>query len=142
MSSSYTKLFVHFVWSTRLREPCITPALAPRIHGYLSSRCRALECIPLAVGGVSDHVHALLWMSPEVGVAQVARELKAPTTRFIHRELNLPGFAWQQGYGAFTLRESEVEVVRLYVDNQRRHHADGSVVEEWERDGPLIPEAP
>ena len=121
---------MHFVWSTRLREPCITPALAPRIHGYLSSRCRALDGIPLAVGGVSDHVHALLWMSPEVGVAQVAREL------------NLPGFAWQQGYGAFTLRESEVEVVRLYVDHQPRHHADGSIVEGWERDEPLVSEAP
>jgi REP element-mobilizing transposase RayT len=137
MSSSYTKLFVHFVWATKFREHTITPVLAPRIHGYLSSRCRAMNCFPLAVGGVSDHAHVLVWMSPEVGVAQLARELKAPTTRFIHRELNLPEFAWQEGYGAFTLRESEVELVRRYVDNQARHHSDGSVVEGWEQSQPL-----
>ncbi len=73
-------------------------------------------------------------------MAQVARELKAPTTRFIHRVLHLPEFAWQEGYGAFTLRESEVEVVRLYVDRQVSHHAAGTIVEEWERDAPPPPE--
>ncbi len=134
MSSSYTKLFVHFVWATRLREPLIAPALAPRIHGYLSSRARELNCIPLAVGGVADHVHALLWMSPEVGVSQVARELKAPTTRFIHRVLHLSEFAWQEGYGSFTLRESEVETVgstsidRLHTTPKAQSSKSGSAL--------------
>ena len=101
-----------------------------------------MNCIPLAVGSVSDHAHVLVWMSPEVGVAQLARELKAPTTRFIHRELKLPEFAWQEGYGAFTLRESEIEAVRRYVDNQPQHHTDGSVVAEWERaEPPSVKEA-
>ena len=134
--SSYTKLFVHFVWATRLREPRVVAAIAPRVHGYLASRCRELDCVPLAVGGVSDHVHVLLALSPEVGVAQIARELKAPTTRFIHRVFGLTDFAWQQGYGAFTLRDIEVDVVRRYVDNQPRHHAENSLVDEWERSAP------
>ena len=122
--SSYTRLFVHLVWGTKFREPRLVLAIAPRIHGYLAQRCRELHCVPLAVGGVSDHVHVLLALSPEIAVAQIARELKAPTTRFIHRVLGLTDFAWQQGYGAFTLRDIEIEVVRRYVDQQPRHHAE------------------
>jgi REP element-mobilizing transposase RayT len=114
----------------------VVAAIAPRVHGYLASRCREFDCVPLAVGGVSDHVHVLLALSPEVGVAQIARELKAPTTRFIHRVLGLTDFAWQQGYGAFTLRDNEVDIVRRYVDNQPRHHAENSLVDEWERSVP------
>jgi REP element-mobilizing transposase RayT len=131
--ASYTKLLVHLVWSTKLREPMIDDALKVRLHSYLSARCQEFGCLALAVGGVADHVHLLVRLHPDVAVARLARELKAPSTRFVHRVFKREGFAWQDGYGAFTLRETESDVVRLYVLGQERHHASGSVVEEWER---------
>ena len=93
---SYTKLFVHLAWSTKLRAPSVTAEFAPRVHGYLSTRCRELNCLPLAVGGVADHVHVLVWLSPVIDVARLARELKAPTSGFIHRMLGRSDFAHDQ----------------------------------------------
>ena len=138
MSASYTRLFVHLVWSTKLREPFITPAIASRLNGFLSSRCVALKCVALAAGGMEDHVHALVGLHPSVAVAKLVRELKASSAGFVHRAFGQPQFEWQTGYGAFTLRETEVELVRRYILDQRRHHTEGSTVLDWELDSPPI----
>jgi REP element-mobilizing transposase RayT len=97
--ASYTKLLVHLVWSTKLREPMIDDALKVRLHSYLSVRCQEFGCLALAVGGVADHVHLLVRLHPDVAVARLARELKAPSTRFVHRVFKREGFAWQERVG-------------------------------------------
>ena len=136
MSSTYARLYVHFVWATKGRERWITPEIAPRMHGLIAARCVALECVAVAIGGVEDHVHALVGLKPDVDVARLAREMKAPSSAFMHGELGVTGFAWQEGYGAFTLRDTELDDVRLYVRDQPRHHADGKIITEWERCSP------
>lgn len=132
MSDSFTRLYVHLVWTTKLRAPLLTPEIAPRVHGYVAARCRALRCEALAVGGVADHVHALVMLAPDVAVARLVREIKAPTTDFIHREFALTTFAWQSGYGAFSLRDTDLDSLRAYVTRQPLHHADGTTVPTWE----------
>ena len=136
MSSTYTRLYVHLVWATKERAGSITPELAPRLHGLLSSRCHALKCVPVAIGGVANHVHALLGLHPSVAIATLTRELKAGSSAFMHDECGVPTFKWQEGYGAFTLRETELETVRSYVRNQPHHHAETTLVEDWERVSP------
>jgi REP element-mobilizing transposase RayT len=136
MSSTYARLYVHLVWATKLRTRGITPALAPRLHGLLSSRCRALQCVALAVGGVEEHVHVLVGLHPSVAVADLVRELKTNSSAFMHDECGVDPFAWQEGYGAFTLRDTELDTVREYIRNQPAHHDAASLVTEWERVGP------
>ncbi len=124
------------VWATKLREPWIDPSVAARLHGMIASRCQHVNCVAIAVGGVEDHVHVLVGLHPTVAVADVARDLKATSSTFMRRECNRPEFEWQEGYGAFTLRDTELDVVRLYIRKQPEHHAAGDVVDEWERVAP------
>ncbi len=132
MGSSFVQLHVHLVWSTLLRTPWLSAEYAKRVHGYVATRCRALRCDAIAVGGVADHIHVLAMLSPAISVAQLVNGIKAPTTTFIKRELGLFDFAWQSGYGAFSLAPRDLEAVRGYVINQERHHTNSEIVPSWE----------
>jgi len=133
MSSTYARLYVHLVWATKGREPWISTEVAPRLHGMIAARCAALGCVAVAVGGVEEHVHALVGLKTDVDVARLTRELKAGSSAFMHAEIGVEQFGWQEGHGAFTLRDTELDIARHYVRNQARHHADGTALDEWER---------
>ena len=98
----------------------------------MSSRCRALGCEALAIGGVADHVHVLAMLAPDVSVAALVSGIKAPTSTFVKRALHLSDFAWQAGYGGFTVNANDLELVRGYVVEQARHHALETVRSAWE----------
>lgn len=136
MGSSFTQLNVHLVWATRRREPWLVTELRPRVLGVIAARCVALNCLAFAVGGVEDHVHVLVSVHPSVAVADLARELKATSSGFVHYDCGVRAFAWQEGYGAFSVSQSDVDAVRRYVLDQVRHHADRSLVDAWERVSP------
>lgn len=102
------------------------------MNGVIASQCQTLGCIAMAVGGVEDHVHALVSVHPSVPVAHVARAMKAPSSGFLKRVLGLPAFAWQEGYGAFSVDPRGSDEVRHYVLNQARHHAQRTLVDVWE----------
>ena len=132
MGSSYTQLYVHLVWTTRSRASWIDRAIAPRLHGLLSTRCSLAKCVAVAVGSVADHVHVLVKLHPSVAVADLARDLKATSSAFMRQHGGRASFEWQEGYGAFALRSTDVEVVRDYVLRQEQHHAKHDAVAAWE----------
>ena len=132
MSSSYTQLYVHLVWTTFGRSPLLHASVHAALNGYLHARARALECQLLAAGGVEDHVHVLARLHPTIDVARLVRELKAPSSGYVRRHLGHSHFSWQDGYGAFSLRKEEVATVRAYIGEQPRHHREGTLVEPWE----------
>jgi REP element-mobilizing transposase RayT len=132
MSTSYTRLFVHLVWSTWQRQPWLDSAIRRRVHGHMAAICRSHDSPALAVGGVSDHVHVLVSLHPTVAVADIVKALKVGTTPFVKTRLKVPAFAWQDGYGAFTLHDVEVDNVRRYILQQELHHTSNSVVDDWE----------
>src|SRR5687767_10288358 len=105
MSASYTRLYVHCVWATAHRRPVLDEHRARRVHGLLGRICRDHDCAPVAVSGVADHVHLLVGLHPSVAVADLVRLLKVGTSQFVAGTLRVPDFAWQNGYGAFSLRE-------------------------------------
>ncbi len=78
----------------------------------------------------------LVGLHPSVAVADLVRDLKACSSGFMHDECGVSAFAWQEGYGAFTLRDTELDTVRDYIRNQPAHHGEASIVTEWERVGP------
>ncbi|MBI5515554.1 MAG: IS200/IS605 family transposase [Deltaproteobacteria bacterium] len=124
---------MHLVWATWDRRPILDDARARRVHGLLDRLCIECGCVPFAIGGVEDHVHVLVGLRPSLAVSDLVRSLKVGTSQFIAHRLRVPAFAWQKGYGAFSLREAEREVVHQYVLRQREHHTQNNLIDDWER---------
>ena len=131
MANTYTALHYHIVFSTKNREQWLPPDIGTRLHEYLGGIIRGLSGHPHAVGGVADHVHVLAGLEATHCLADVMRELKSESSRWLHKEMKLAGFAWQEGYGAFTFGAPDLEKVRAYVLNQPEHHRKKTFQEEY-----------
>jgi REP element-mobilizing transposase RayT len=123
MSHSFTNLIYHAVWATKGRQPWLADEVRPGLFGLLGRLVKELHGITLIVNGMPDHVHLLLKLRPDKAVADVVRRLKARSSFWVHKTYpDRSDFAWQTGYGLFTVSESQVEVVRRYIHDQEEHH--------------------
>jgi putative transposase len=129
MGSTYHSLHYHWVCSTKQRRPFIQPNWRPRIHEYLGGTIRGLVGVPLKIGGVGDHVHALIGLKPTHRLADFVRELKKASSIWAARQHD-PEFEWQEGYAAFTVSASRVGTVSEYIAQQEEHHRQTTFVEE------------
>lgn len=107
MSSTHLSLHYHIVFGTKNHEPLIQPAWRGDLHAYLGGIIRTADGVAETVGGVSDHVHLLIGLRATHRLAGVLRELKAVSSGWVHDEIGMRGFAWQEGYGAFTVSASQ-----------------------------------
>ena len=131
MSSSYCNLLYHIVFATKDREPWLTATIRPRIHQYLGGAIRNENGIALIVNGTADHIHMLAKLRQDKALSKLIGELKANSSGWISRTFReTAGFAWQEGYGAFTVSESQAPKVRGYIERQEEHHRTVSFVEE------------
>ncbi len=130
MSSTYLSLHYHLVFSTKNREALIMPEWRARLHDYLGCAIRGLGGYPEGVGGIADHVHLLVGLKAIHSLADVMRELKKASSTWVHNEIGLPAFAWQEGYAAFTVSATSRDGVRHYIANQEEHHRVKSFREE------------
>ena len=130
MPSTYLSLHYHIVFSTKNREPLLDQNWRLRLHEYLGGTVRGLGGIAEGVGGVADHVHLLISLKSTHSLADVMRELKKTSSIWVHREIGEPSFAWQEGYGAFTVSATSREMVRKYIANQEAHHQANSFRDE------------
>ncbi|MBK7709477.1 MAG: IS200/IS605 family transposase [Acidobacteria bacterium] len=130
MPHTYTNLLYHIVFSTKDRLPFITPTIRPRLYEYMGGAIRGTGGICLEIGGIEDHIHLLVKLKPTLPVSEFLRELKPNVTNWARRELNAK-FEWQNGYGAFSVGESQVASVRGYIQNQVEHHKRVSFEEEF-----------
>ncbi|MBI1763206.1 MAG: IS200/IS605 family transposase [Acidobacteria bacterium] len=132
MPQSYVNLLYHLVFSTKERQPLITEAYQPRLYEYLGGTIRGLGGVALEINGVEDHVHVLAKLRQDKAVSEVLRDLKANASGWLHAVFpELQQFAWQNGYGAFTVSTSQVAAVRRYIANQKAHHQQQSFEEEF-----------
>ena len=131
MPSTHLSLHYHIVFGTKNHEPMIQPAWRGDLHAYLGGIIRAADGIAESVGGVSDHVHLLIGLRATHRLADVLRELKAVSSGWVHNEIGIRGFAWQEGYGAFTVSSSQREAVRHYIEQQAEHHRTRTFREEY-----------
>jgi putative transposase len=132
MSHSFTNLLYHMVFSTKDRGPWIKDDLKDRLWPYLGGVFRGLDGIALCVGGTADHTHLLVKLPATLSVADVLRDLKANSSGWVHKEwTNRAGFAWQIGYGAFTVSQSRVPSLKRYIENQEEHHRTMTFQEEF-----------
>jgi REP-associated tyrosine transposase len=132
MPQSYTCLLYHLVFSTKDREPWLQAGLRPRLWEYLSGAIRGEGGFCLLANGVVDHVHLLARLRQDKAVSEVLRSIKANSSGWIHDAFpKLRGFHWQDGYGAFTVSQSQTEMVRRYIANQHAHHRKLTFQEEF-----------
>lgn len=132
MPQSLAAVYLHVVFSTKHRVPAITPDLQTRLNEYLAGIARGIGAKQLDAGGVADHVHLLLSIGREHTIAGLVRELKAGSSRWVHD--TFPGrrdFAWQAGYGAFSVGFPELGSVRAYIANQEEHHRTTTFQDEY-----------
>jgi REP element-mobilizing transposase RayT len=130
MASTYLSLRYHVIFATKEREPCIAPAWRPQLHRYLGGIVNQLGGNAHKVGGTGDHVHLLVELRATHVLADFMRDLKRGSSSWVHSEVSLKTFAWQEGYAAITVSPSAVDEVRLYIENQEEHHRHRSSREE------------
>jgi REP element-mobilizing transposase RayT len=131
MPSTHLSLHFHVVFSTKNREPRIATEWRDRLHAYLGGVARNSGAVPEIVGGVADHVHLLLGLTATARLADVVRDIKAVSSKWVHEEPGDQAFAWQEGYGAFTVSPSHRENVRSYIARQEEHHRKRTFQEEY-----------
>ncbi|MBE0391082.1 IS200/IS605 family transposase [Flavobacterium sp. PL002] len=132
MGQSLVKNYVHIVFSTKYREALIKPPYEEELHAYLGGVCKELECPVLIVGGYTDHIHILCMLSKKIALMTLVQKLKANSSKWIKtKDKSLEHFFWQDGYGAFSVNPSQVDVVINYIKNQHEHHSKKDFKEEY-----------
>ena len=132
MANTYTSLHYHFTFSTKNREPWIVPTIEGRVWSYIGGIARKHKMTALRVGGVEDHIHALIFAPPTLAPSQIAQFLKGDSSKWIHEEFSkMRAFEWQDGYGAFTVSRSQIPEMIEYIKSQRAHHRKKTFQEEY-----------
>ena len=123
MAQSLGKLLVHIVYSTKNRAPLLSATIRPKLYAYTVGILNTLDCVTLAINGTEDHVHALVSMSRNISVAKMVEDMKRGSSRWIkEQDENFRHFSWQNGYGAFSVSESQTAKVIEYIKIQEEHH--------------------
>jgi len=131
MPSTHYSLHYHLVFSTKDRYPFLTEPMRARLHAFLGGSVRTLGGVAEAVGGTADHVHMLVSLRTTQCLAEVLKDIKQASSTWLHDELRIPKFAWQEGYGAFTVSASQIEGVKRYIAEQELHHRKRSFQDEY-----------
>ena len=125
MPSAWTQNFYHAVFSTKQRAGLITPELEARLYPFIGGIVRDLRCTLLAINGTSDHIHFLVRYRADLSHSDLLRHVKGRSSKWINDTFPQFGrFAWQEGYGGFTVSKSASAAVKEYIDGQKEHHRE------------------
>jgi REP-associated tyrosine transposase len=132
MAHSYTNLLYHIVFGTKGREPWLRKAILADVLNFLGGGIKEQGGICLEINGMPDHVHILAKLRPDHSVSDILRDIKARSSGWIHSTYaDLACFAWQSGYGAFSVSHSQRDNVGEYIRNQEEHHRDKPFAREF-----------
>ena len=132
MAGKHISLMVHFIWSTAGREPWMSPDWQDDLYGYIGGIAKNKNARLICAGGIYDHVHLYASLPSTITIADFVSVLKSNSSRWVHESFsNRRGFAWQEGYGAFSVSKLEEKKVIQYVLNQQEHHRKRTFKEEF-----------
>ncbi len=124
MARSLSFLLVHVVFSTKDRVPVLDALVRPELYAYLATIVRNNECECFRVGGVADHVHLAIRLNRQANVSDLVAEIKSSSSKWLKGQSpKLAKFAWQRGYGAFSVGPADLNALIRYIDTQEAHHA-------------------
>jgi len=133
MPHAFVNLYIHAVFSTKHREPLITPVLKRQVYNMMVQELEKMECKIIAINGMPDHVHLLFKLKATQDISKVIKQVKGASSREIEALGMIESFQWQVGYGAFSVSKSLVEKTTQYIVNQEKHHSNMSFDEEYKR---------
>ncbi|MBK6264075.1 IS200/IS605 family transposase [Marivirga sp. S37H4] len=132
MGQSLTKNYIHLIFSTKHRQPLISDKIEHELFSYLGGICKNLECWPIKVGGYKDHVHILCMLSKKIALMKLLEEVKTHSSKWMKTKGDeYKKFYWQDGYGAFSVNPTEIDLVIEYISNQKIHHGKRSFQDEY-----------
>lgn len=132
MGQTYTTILLHIIFSTKNRRPTVTPDIRERLHAYMSAVINNDFGYTLRINGPADHVHMLVDARASGSVSDMMRNVKAGSSSWVHETFpSMPAFAWQSGYGAFSMGASQKSRVIEYIDGQEEHHRVKTFQEEF-----------
>ena len=132
MGSTLTNLIFHVIFSTKGREPVIIPGICDELYRYMGGIIKGEGGVLLQVGGMPDHIHIVLKSKPVHALSAIMQKVKGISSKWVNEQNRLMDrFAWQEGYGAFTVSESQIPAVLKYVREQENHHRNLSFKNEF-----------
>jgi putative transposase len=132
MTNSYISLHIHVIFSTKGRQPMIVPELQNRLWAYIGGIARENSMKALSIGGTGDHAHVLLSLPATLPVSKAVQLIKGGSSKWVHDTYaDLQRFAWQEGYGAFSVNVSLLEETVRYIEGQAEHHRRKTFQEEY-----------
>jgi REP element-mobilizing transposase RayT len=134
MPQSLSSILIHLIFSTKHREPFITPVIETELHPYLAAIFRALKSPSLTIDGTSDHIHILFSLRRVITIVEVVEEVKTETSKWIKMKgPEFRNFHWQKGYGAFSIGQSNVATLKRYIHSQKQHHLRVTFQDEYRK---------
>ena len=121
MPQSLANILIHAIWSTKERRPLISDDGRAGLHGYMAGVLKNLESPALIINSVPDHAHILCQLSKNLAACKLVEEVKKSSSKWM-KEQGVLDFAWQNGYGVFSVSQSNVDAVRNYIEGQAEHH--------------------
>lgn len=123
MGQSLVKNYLHITFSTKNRYPFILHPVENELYAYIAKICMDKECYPVQIGGYTDHIHILCQLSKKIALMDLLEEIKSSSSKWIKSKgTGYESFYWQNGYAAFSVSQSQLNVVTRYIENQKEHH--------------------
>ena len=132
MANTYIQLYIHIVFSVKARHALIPKHHKSKLHQYITGIITKRKQKVIQINSMSDHIHILVGMTPDIALSDLVQSIKIGSTRFINRQGWIAGkFQWQEGFGAFSYSRSQLNTVAAYIENQEEHHSQRTFHEEY-----------
>lgn len=132
MSQSLAQVYIHIIFSVKNRKPLILESFQTELYAYIASILKSTGTNLLKIGGTEDHIHILAVLSRKYSISKIMEEIKKSSSKWLKtKDIKLSNFYWQQGYGIFSVSQSQVENVKRYIEFQKKHHQKNSYQDEF-----------
>lgn len=132
MANTYNQCYIQLVFAVKYRQNLITKNIREKVEKYITGIIQQKNQKLLSIYCNPDHTHILVSLDTKIAIADLVRDLKANSSKFINENnLTSNNFRWQEGYGSFSYSKKEISRVALYIENQEKHHLKKSFKEEY-----------
>ena len=132
MPQSFAFIPIHYIWSTKNRQPLIKSEIEQELYKYLAGIFRGQDSKTISINGTQDHIHVLSLLSRKITIAKLVEEVKKCSSKWIKTKGKIyQNFYWQNGYAALGIGQSNIEALKKYIENQKEHHKKKTFQEEY-----------
>ena len=134
MSHSYNKIWIHAIYGTKDRQPLIDASIEQKVYEQKKIELNSIGCPVRIINGMPDHVHLLFQQNPKMAIIDILKQVKGGSSYWLNNQnLIEQKFGWQTGYAAYSVSESQLDVIHNYILNQKEHHKKRTFTQEYER---------